>query len=83
MCEIAGIKKSIEEFLKSFGSQDIQVTKVLKTGDIWEIEAEVFEESSFIKALGLHTKVRDRNIYLLTLNDNMKVLSYEKIKKVS
>jgi len=43
----------------------------------WEVEVEVYEESAFIKALGLPTRVRDRNIYLVSLDDQLNVQSYE------
>ena len=44
----------------------------------WEVEVEVYEESAFIKALGLPTRVRDRNIYLVSLDDQLNVQSYER-----
>jgi hypothetical protein len=44
----------------------------------WEVEVEVYEESAFIKALGLATRVRDRNIYLVSLDDQLNVQSYER-----
>jgi hypothetical protein len=44
----------------------------------WEVEVEVYEESAFIKALGLPTRVRDRNIYLVRLDDELNVQSYER-----
>ncbi len=38
----------------------------------------MYEESSFIKSLGLATKVQDRNIYAIELNDNLEVVSYSR-----
>ena len=52
--------------------------KAAKAGDGWESEAEVYEESSFIKSLGLSTKVQDRNIYAVKLSSALDVESYER-----
>ena len=49
-----------------------------KVGDGWEAEAEVYEESSFMKSLGLPTRMQDRNIYLLKLDEDLEVQSYER-----
>jgi len=68
----------VGEFLKkTLGAREIKLIKTTKVDNLWEAEAEVYEESSFIKALGLPTRVRDRNIYLVKLNDGMEVESYE------
>ncbi|OGL45055.1 MAG: hypothetical protein A2W05_08565 [Candidatus Schekmanbacteria bacterium RBG_16_38_10] len=55
----------------------MKVIKAAKISDGWEIEAEVYEESSFIKSLGLPTRVQDRNIYEVKLNEKLEVQSYE------
>ena len=69
MANIEGAKKEVMEFLKkTLNVKDVTVIKVTKTGEGWESEAEVFEASSFIKSLGLSTKVQDRNIYVVKLN---------------
>ena len=67
------------EFLrKTLNVKDVKVIKAGKVGDGWEAEAEVYEESSFIKSLGLPTRMQDRNIYGVKLNDNLEVQSYER-----
>lgn len=77
MTNIEKAQKVTEEFLKrTLKLKDLKVIKVTKLGDGWEAEAEVYEESSFIKALGLSTKVRDRNIYTVKLDDSLEVQSY-------
>jgi len=79
MANIEEVKKAVSEFLKkTLSVKDVTVIKVLKVGDGWESETEVFEESSFIKSLGLSTKVQDRNIYEVKLNDSLEVESYER-----
>ena len=77
MAIIEDAKKAIAEFLKkTLDVKDVKVIKATKIGDGWETEAEVYEESSFIKSLGLPTRVQDRNIYAVKLNDSLEVESY-------
>ncbi len=79
MANIEETRKAVVEFLKkTINIKDAQVIKVAKAGDGWEAEAEVYEESSFIKALGLSTKVQDRNIYVVKLDAKLEVQSYER-----
>ncbi len=79
MANIEGAKKEVIDFLrKTLSVKDVTVIKVSKVGDGWECEAEVFEASSFIKSLGLSTKVQDRNIYALKLSGDLEVESYER-----
>jgi len=77
MADIAQVGKAVSEFLKAtLNAKDVKVIKVTKTPEGWETEAEVYEESSFIKALGLPTRVQDKNFYEVKLNDSLKVESY-------
>lgn len=70
---------AVSEFLKkTLNVKDVGVIKASKVGDGWETEAEVYEESSFIKSLGLPTRVQDRNVYTVRLDDNLEVQSYER-----
>lgn len=79
MRNIEDVRKTATEFLKNTLSvKDVKVIKAVKIGDGWESEAEVYEESSFIKSLGLPTRVQDRNIYTVKLDDNLEVQSYER-----
>ena len=79
MANVEETRKAVVEFLKkTINIKDAQVIKVAKAGDGWEAEAEVYEESSFIKALGLSTKVQDRNIYVVKLDAKLEVQSYER-----
>lgn len=78
MANIEKAGKAVSEFLKkTLDVKDVRVLKASKVGDGWETEAEVYEESSFIKSLGLPTRVRDKNIYEVKLDDNLEVQSYE------
>jgi len=77
MADIVQVGKTVSEFLKAtLNAKDVKVIKVTKTSEGWETEAEVYEESSFIKALGLNTRVQDRNFYEVKLNDSLEVESY-------
>ena len=79
MANINDAGRVVGEFLKkTLEAKDVKMIKTAKVGDGWEAEAEVYEESSFIKSLGLPTRVRDRNIYLVKLNDGLEVESYER-----
>ena len=77
MADIVQVGKAVSEFLKAtLNAKDVKIIKVTKTPEGWETEAEVYEESSFIKALGLSTKVQDKNFYEVKLNDSLEVESY-------
>jgi len=79
MADIEGARKAVAEFLKkTLNAKEVKVIKAVKVGDGWETEAEVYEESSFIKALGLSTKVQDRNIYSVKLDSKLETESYER-----
>ena len=78
--ELAG--KAVAEFLKkTLNVDNAKVIKVTKVEDGWENEAEVYEESSFIKSLGLPTRVQDRNTYSVKLDGNLEVQSYGRKEK--
>ncbi|MDP3297895.1 MAG: gas vesicle protein GvpO [Thermodesulfovibrionia bacterium] len=82
MANIEDVRKAVIEFLKkTIGVKDVKVIKAAKAGDGWETEAEVYEESSFIKSLGLPTRVQDRNIYEVKLTDNLEIQSYDRREK--
>jgi len=79
MANIEEARKAVTEFLKkTLGVKDVTVIKVTRIGDGWDSEAEVFEASSFIRSLGLSTKVQDRNIYVVKLSGDLEVESYER-----
>ena len=72
--------QKVTEFLsRTLKVKDIKIINIFKSDSGWETEAEVYEESSFIKSLGLSTKVQDRNFYNVRLNDNLEVQSYKNI----
>jgi hypothetical protein len=79
MAYINDVRRVTGEFLKkTLEAKDFKMIRTSKVGEGWEAEAEVYEESSFIKSLGLATRVRDRNIYLVKLNEGLEVESFER-----
>ena len=70
--------KAVEFVKKTLRLADARVVRAARGESGWEVEVEVYEESAFIKALGLPTRVRDRNIYLVSLDDQLSVQSYER-----
>lgn len=70
--------RAVEFVKKTLRLSDARVIKAGRGDSGWEIEVEVFEDSSFIKALGLATRVRDRNIYMVNLDDQLNIQSYER-----
>ena len=79
MTGIEEAKSIVVEFLqKALDVKDVKVIGATKVDNEWHIEAEVYEENSFLKSLGLPTRVQDRNIYDVKLNDNLEVESYER-----
>lgn len=79
MTDIETVSKTVSEFLQRvLGVDSLRVVAVNKTADVWDVEAEVFEESAFLKALGLPSRVKDKNLYRVRLNDAMEVESYER-----
>jgi arginine deiminase len=84
MPDIQEAKKTVAEFLKkALNVEEIRVIRVAKADDGWDTEAEVYEESSFLKSLGLPTRVQDRNIYTVKLNDSLEVESYERQGRIA
>ncbi len=84
MANMEEARIAVSEFLKkTLNVKDVKVIKTAKVSDGWEAEAEVYEESSFIKSLGLPTRVQDRNIYAVKLNDRLEVESYERKGQLS
>ncbi len=76
--------KIVIDFLKRILHSDegkIKIIKTAKTDVGWSAEAEVFEESGFIKSLGLPTRVQDRNVYKVMLDNNLDVMSYEQVDR--
>ena len=80
MANIDEAARAMIEFLKrTLSVEDAKAIRIAKTPGGWEGEIEVYEESSFIKSIGLSTKVKDRNIYKIKVDENLEVQSYERM----
>jgi len=80
---IEKISQIIKDFIKKNIGQDSKIIGITKSNDGWLGKAEVYEESSFIKALGLHTKVQDRHVYEVQLTEDLEVVSYSRKDLIS
>jgi alcohol dehydrogenase YqhD (iron-dependent ADH family) len=79
MSDIMEIRKIVSDFLKkNLEVKDAKVIKISKENDNWVTESEVYEESSFIKSLGLPTRMQDRNVYIVKLDKKLEIQSYER-----
>lgn len=79
MPDIEIINKTVIEFLQRvLGTDSVHVVGVAKVDGTWEVEAEAFEESAFLKSLGLPTRVCDKNAYRVKLSETLEVVSYER-----
>jgi hypothetical protein len=76
---IVEAKKAVSDFLmQALKASDVRVIGLKRVPDGWEAEAEVYEESAFIKALGLPAKVQDRNLYVVKEDDQLEVQWFER-----
>jgi hypothetical protein len=79
MADIENVGKIVTEFLqRMLGVDSVRVIAAIKADNVWEVEAEVFEESAFLKSLGLPSRVKDKNLYRVKLNAALEVESYER-----
>ncbi len=79
MANIQQAQDTVVEFLrKTLNIDEVRVIGVRKVDSGWDAEAEVYEENSFLKSLGLPTRVQDRNVYTVRLDDDLQVKSYER-----
>ncbi|HHT9126366.1 MAG TPA: hypothetical protein ACFYD6_11185 [Candidatus Brocadiia bacterium] len=56
----------------------LEVRKVDEEPVSWIARVQIVEESEYVKALGLGTTVYNRNIYELTMDENMEILSFKR-----
>ena len=77
--KIKEVKKVVIEFLKELFNTDAEIIKIARQDEGgWVCEGVIYEDSSFIKALGLKTKVQDRHVYVVKLDNELEVVSYER-----
>jgi hypothetical protein len=81
--KIDQVREAIRSFFEKTLGRDAKVIKITKSGNGWVGEAEIYEESSFIKSLGLPTRMQDRNTYEIKLTDTLEVTSYVRKEEVA
>jgi hypothetical protein len=74
--DIENAGKVVCDFFARVLSKDARIVKLSRSDDGWAGEVEVYEDSSFIKSLGLPTRVKDRNIYEFSLSNDLEVTAY-------
>lgn len=76
---IEEVRQAALRFLEeSLNLEGAKLFAVRKLADGWEVSAEVFEDSAFIKSLGIASRTKDRNIYHLKLSPELVVVGYER-----
>lgn len=70
--------KKIVSFVGTMTGSTAKLVKLEKVPDGWLGYAEVYEESAFIKSIGLPSRVMDRNIYEVKLNPSLEVVAFSR-----
>lgn len=78
---IAEVERTVSDFVKNVLNKKGRIIKVERNDEGWEAQAEVIEENQFIRALGLPTTVYDKNFYLIRLDHELQVISYDQFKE--
>lgn len=79
MSTIETASRNAGEFLqRMLGVDSVHVIGAAQVEGVWRVEVEVYEESAFMKSLGLPARAQDRNLYQVTLNGDLEVESYER-----
>jgi len=81
--KIDQVREAIRNFFEETFGTGAKVIKITKCEDGWIGEAEIYEESSFLKSLGLPSRVQDRNTYEIKLTDTLEVTSYARKEEVA
>ena len=74
--KIDEVRTVMEDFFKKTLKKNAKIMRITKEDDGWSGDAEIYEESSFIKSIGLPTRAQDRNIYYIKLDNEFEVMSY-------
>lgn len=74
------VNEKTSEFIKSRLSKQFHITSIKKDKELWNVKAEVFEESEFIQTIGIKTNAKDKNLYTFQLDDKLNIVGYEKIR---
>ena len=78
MGKIQDVNNQIVDFLIETIGNEAKVIRIEKDGENWIGIAEVFEDSNFIKSIGLNTNVKDRNLYEVKLDKDLEIVSFSR-----
>ena len=77
--KIEEVRRIVAEFVRGTLQKEGTIVKTSQTREGWEAQVEVIEPSEYIKALGIPTVVKERNLYEVKLDQNLEVVFYERI----
>ncbi len=75
--KIDQVRKVVSDYIKKSLSDNFKIIKIKGAGKTWIALAEVYEDSAFIKSIGLNTNAKDRNFYRFELDDKMEIIGFE------
>jgi hypothetical protein len=79
MSNIIDVKKTVVTFLKeNITCYDVTVIKIEKSNEFWNAIAEVYEDDSFLKSMGLPPK-QVRLFYSVKMDENLDITSFERL----
>ncbi len=79
MSKLTEAKNAVIAFLKEHvKSRETTIIKLEKSGDRWEITAEVYEDDSFLKSMNLPPK-KTRVFYEIRLDSELEVTGYKRM----
>ncbi len=77
--------KKVQAFVSSMTGKPatlVKLERISENGGGWKAYVEVYEESAFIKSVGIPSKVMDRNFYEVLLNSALEVTAYARKKEI-
>ena len=76
---IIKVNKAVSDYIKSEMSSEFSIASVIKSNENWHITAEVYEESTFLREVGIKTRAKDKNLYQFTLDEKTNIIGFEKV----
>jgi len=80
--KIKQINDTALSFLKESIADEVKIIRARKNGDSWIVVAEIFEDSAFIKSIGLNTNVKDRYFYEVEVDNDLEIIGYNRLEGV-
>jgi hypothetical protein len=73
--KIEEVNREVLGFLRDVLKKEGAIIGTRRTPEGWEVQVEVIEENAYVRALGIPTRVMDRNVYEAKLSDDLEVVS--------